>query len=59
VLTRRLLLTGDCVRGGDLAHLGIFTEVIDGEFNLIKARTGHGVSKAFDMRDDHLEIPEP
>jgi enoyl-CoA hydratase/carnithine racemase len=29
VLTRRLLLTGDCVPAGDLAHLGIFTEVLD------------------------------
>jgi len=29
VLSRRLLLTGDCVPAGDLAHLGIFTEVLD------------------------------
>ena len=29
VLTRRLLLTGDCLPAGDLAHLGIFTEVVE------------------------------
>jgi enoyl-CoA hydratase/carnithine racemase len=29
VLTRRLLLTGDSVRASTLAHLGVFTEVID------------------------------
>jgi enoyl-CoA hydratase len=29
VLSRRLLLTGDSVPAGDLAHLGIFTEVLD------------------------------
>ena len=29
VLARRLLLTGDTIRAGDVAHLGIFTEVVD------------------------------
>jgi enoyl-CoA hydratase/carnithine racemase len=29
VLSRRLLLTGDTVTGSSLAHLGIFTEVVD------------------------------
>jgi enoyl-CoA hydratase len=29
VLTRRLLLTGDCVPASSLEHLGIFTEVVD------------------------------
>jgi len=29
VLTRRLLLTGDTVEAGQLAHLGVFTEVVD------------------------------
>lgn len=119
VLTRRLLLTGDCVPAGDLAHLGIFTEVLDdadvasraewyaqkvarmpadgiviakeafrlveqlqgyqgeevtsylihafgtnlrfedSEFNFVKARAEHGVRKAFKLRDQHFEIPEP
>lgn len=119
VLTRRLLLTGDCVPAGDLEHLGVFTEVLDdaavadradwyarkiarmpadgiviakeafrlveqlqgyqgeevtsylihafgtnlrfedGEFNFVKTRAGHGVSKAFDLRDQHFEVPEP
>jgi enoyl-CoA hydratase len=119
VLTRRLLLTGDCLPAGDLEHLGIFTEVLDdaavadraewyarkvarmpadgiviakeafrlveqlqgyqgeevtsylihafgtnlrfedGEFNFVKERAGHGVRKAFDLRDQHFEVPEP
>ncbi len=119
VLSRRLLLTGDCVPAGDLAHLGIFTEVLDdsdvagraewyaqkvarmpadgiavakeafrlveqvqsyqggevtsylihafgtnlrfedSEFNFVRARAEHGVKKAFELRDQHFEIPEP
>lgn len=31
VLARRLLLTGDTVTAGSLAHLGVFTEVVDDE----------------------------
>jgi enoyl-CoA hydratase/carnithine racemase len=31
VLARRLLLTGDTVRASELAHLGVFTEVVDDE----------------------------
>src|ERR1035437_7012095 len=31
VLARRLLLTGDTLRGVDLAHLGVFTEVVAAE----------------------------
>ena len=118
VLTRRLLLTGDSVPASDLAHLGIFTEVLDdvavasraewyaqkvarmpadgiviakeafrlveqlqgyqgeevtsylihafgtnlrfedSEFNFVKARAEHGVTKAFELRDQHFEIPE-
>jgi enoyl-CoA hydratase/carnithine racemase len=119
VLTRRLLLTGDTLPAGELAHLGIFTEVTDddavaaradwyarkiarmpadgiviakeafrlveqlqdyageevtsylihaygtnirfedGEFNFVKERAGHGVRKAFELRDQHFEVPEP
>jgi enoyl-CoA hydratase len=119
VLTRRLLLTGDSIPAGDLAHLGIFTEVTDDadvaaradwyarkvarmpadgiviakeafrlveqlqayqgeevtsylihafgtnirfeddEFNFVKERAGHGVRKAFQLRDHHFEVPEP
>ncbi len=29
VLARRLLLTGDTIEAGELAHLGVFTEVVD------------------------------
>jgi enoyl-CoA hydratase/carnithine racemase len=119
VLARRLLLTGDTMTASELAHLGVFTEVVEpdavgaraawwaekasrmpadgivlakeafrlveqlsayqaeevlsplihaygtnlqfdeGEFNFVKARTEHGTRKAFEMRDDHFEIPEP
>lgn len=119
VLARRLLLTGDTVRAGELAHLGVFTEVVepervaaraewfarkasrmpadgivlakeafrlieqlsayqgeqvlspllhaygtnlqfdDGEFNFVKARAEHGTRRAFELRDQHFEIPEP
>jgi enoyl-CoA hydratase/carnithine racemase len=119
VLTRRLLLTGDCVPASSLAHLGIFTEVTgdgvvasraqwyaekvarmpadgiviakeafrlveqlqgyqgeevtsylihafgtnlqfeDGEFNFVKTRAEHGVSRAFQLRDAHFEVAEP
>lgn len=119
VLTRRLLLTGDTIEAGELAHLGVFTDVVepsavsaradwwaekvarmpadgivlakeafrlieqlsayqgeevlspllhaygtnlqfgDGEFNFVKARAEHGTKRAFELRDEHFEIPEP
>lgn len=119
VLARRLLLTGDTIEAGEIAHLGVFTEVIeparvaaraswwaqkasrmpadgivmakgafrlvehlqaypgeevlsylfhaygtnlqfgDGEFNFVKARADHGTRRAFELRDEHFEIPEP
>jgi hypothetical protein len=31
----------------------------DGEFNFVKTRAEHGVKKAFQLRDQHFEIPEP
>jgi enoyl-CoA hydratase/carnithine racemase len=31
----------------------------DGEFNFVKARAEHGTKKAFELRDEHFEIPEP
>jgi enoyl-CoA hydratase/carnithine racemase len=118
VLARRLLLTGDQVQAGELAHLGIFTEVVepdavgrraawfaekaarmpaDGivmakeafrlveqlqayqgeqvlspllhaygtnlrfdedEFNFVKVRAEHGTKRAFELRDQHFEVPE-
>ena len=119
VLARRLLLTGDTIEAGDVAHLGVFTEVVepgtvearatwwaekaarmpadgivlakeafrlveqlsayqgeqvlspifhaygtnlqfdDGEFNFVKARAEHGTKRAFELRDEHFEVPEP
>jgi enoyl-CoA hydratase/carnithine racemase len=31
----------------------------EGEFNFVKARAEHGTKKAFALRDEHFEIPEP
>ena len=119
VLTRRLLLTGDTMVADDLAHLGVFTEVVDDEmvgaratwfaekaarmpadgivlakeafrlieqlqayqgesvlspmlhaygtnlrfeddeFNFVKVRAEHGTRRAFQLRDEHFDIPEP
>jgi len=118
-LARRLLLTGDTIPASDVAHLSVFTEVIDdeavparadwyarkiarmpadglvmakeafrlveqmqgyqgeevasylfhsygtnlqfeeGEFNFVKARAQFGTKKAFELRDEHFDIPEP
>ncbi len=119
VLARRLLLTGDLVEAGELAHLSVFTDVCDdadvtaradwwarkiarmpadglviakeafrlveqmqaysgeevtsylihafgtnlqfddGDFNFVKTRAQVGVKRAFELRDEHFEIPEP
>jgi enoyl-CoA hydratase/carnithine racemase len=31
----------------------------EGEFNFVKARAEHGTKKAFQLRDEHFEVPEP
>ena len=31
----------------------------EGEFNFVKVRAEHGTKKAFELRDEHFEIPEP
>jgi enoyl-CoA hydratase len=119
VLARRLLLTGDTITAVDVAHLGVFTEVVGaaevpsraawyadkcarmpadgiviakeafrlveqlqayggeevlsylvhaygtnlqfgpGEFNFVKARGEHGTRRAFELRDEHFDVPEP
>jgi enoyl-CoA hydratase len=119
VLARRLLLTGDTIEAGVVAHLGVFTEVVEpgavearaawyaekasrmpadgivvakeafrlveqlqayqgeevlsplfhaygtnlqfgpNEFNFVKARAEHGTKKAFELRDEHFDVPEP
>jgi enoyl-CoA hydratase len=118
-LARRMLLTGDTIPASDLAHLSVFTEVVDDdvvgaradwwarkvarmpadglvmakeafrlveqmqgyqgeevasylfhaygtnlqfeadEFNFVKARAQHGARRAFELRDEHFDIPEP
>lgn len=119
VLARRMLLTGDTIEAREIAHLGVFTEVVepdvvearaawwaekvsrmpadgivmakeafrlveqlqaysgeevlsymthaygtnlqfdDGEFNFVKTRAEYGTKRAFQLRDEHFEIPEP
>src|SRR2546423_7417975 len=47
VLARRLLLTGDIIPAATVAHLGVFTEVVDdGE---VEARAARGARKAAKM----------
>jgi enoyl-CoA hydratase/carnithine racemase len=118
-LARRLLLTGDTIPAGEVAHLSVFTDVTepdavaaraewwaqkvarmpadgivmakeafrlveqlqgyqgeevasylfhafgtnlqfdDGEFNFVKARAEHGTRRAFELRDEHFDVPEP
>ncbi|EFC79132.1 enoyl-CoA hydratase/isomerase family protein [Parafrankia sp. EUN1f] len=31
----------------------------DNEYNFVKTRAQHGVKRAFELRDEHFEIPEP
>ncbi len=31
----------------------------EGEFNFVKARAEHGTKRAFALRDEHFEVPEP
>ena len=119
VLSRRLLLTGDTIEASVVAHLGVFTEVVEpdtvpararwwaekasrmpadgivlakeafrlieqlsayqaedvlspllhaygtnlqfaeGEYNFVKARSEHGTRRAFELRDEHFDVPEP
>lgn len=114
-----MLLTGDTIPASDIAHLSVFTEVVDDEavparadwwarkvarmpadglvtakeafrlveqlqgyqgeevasylfhsygtnlqfeadeYNFVKTRAQVGTKKAFELRDDHFEIPEP
>ena len=118
VLARRMLLTGDTMLASQLAHLGVFTEVVapesvaaraqwyaekasrmpadgivmakeafrlieqlsayqgeealsamihaygtnlqfaEGEFNFVKARAEHGTKRAFELRDEHFNVPD-
>ena len=31
----------------------------DGEFNFVKTRAEHGTKQAFELRDEHFDVPEP
>ncbi|ADP82308.1 enoyl-CoA hydratase/isomerase family protein [Pseudofrankia inefficax] len=31
----------------------------EGEFNFVRTRAQHGVKRAFELRDEHFEVPEP
>jgi enoyl-CoA hydratase/carnithine racemase len=38
---------------------GTNLQFAEGEFNFVKARAEHGTRRAFELRDEHFEIPEP
>jgi enoyl-CoA hydratase/carnithine racemase len=52
VLARRLLLTGDTIEAGEIAHLGVFTEVI--EASRVEARAAWWAEKAARMPADGI-----
>ena len=52
VLARRLLLTGDTIEAGDVAHLGVFTEVV--EPHAVAARSAWYAEKISRMPADGL-----
>lgn len=54
VLTRRLLLTGDTVTGGEVEHLGLFTEVCDPA--VVAERAELWATKAARMPADGIAI---
>ena len=54
VLARRLLLTGDTIEAGEIAHLGIFTEVTDAAS--VPARAEWWASKASRMPADGIVL---
>ncbi|MET0903221.1 MAG: enoyl-CoA hydratase/isomerase family protein [Acidimicrobiales bacterium] len=54
VLARRLLLTGDTIKAGEVAHLGIFTEVVDP--GAVEARAAWFAEKVSRMPADGLVI---
>jgi enoyl-CoA hydratase/carnithine racemase len=54
VLARRLLLTGDIIRAAELAHLGVFTEVVDDD--AVGARADFWARKAAKMPADGIAI---
>ena len=54
VLARRLLLTGDTIEAGDVAHLGVFTEVV--EPGTVEARATWWAEKAARMPADGIVL---
>ena len=38
---------------------GTNLQFADGEFNFVKMRAQHGTTQAFDLRDEHFDVPEP
>lgn len=54
VLSRRLLLTGDTIEASEVAHLGVFTEVIDPD--AVEARAAWWAAKASRMPADGIVL---
>ena len=45
---------------GYLVHsFGTNLQFGDGEFNFVKTRAEHGTKRAFELRDEHFDVPEP
>ena len=54
VLARRLLLTGDTIEAGEIAHLGVFTEVV--EADAVATRAAWWAEKASRMPADGIVL---
>ena len=54
VLARRLLLTGDTIEAGEIAHLGVFTEVV--EADAVTTRAAWWAEKASRMPADGIVL---
>ena len=50
---------GEEVTGYLIHAYGTNLQFEDGEFNFVKARAQHGIKRAFQLRDEHFEVPEP
>ena len=50
---------GEAVAGYLFHAYGTNLRFEDDEFNVVKARAKYGTKRAFQLRDEHFEIPEP
>jgi enoyl-CoA hydratase len=50
---------GEEVLGYMVHAYGTNLQFDEDEFNFVKTRAAHGTKKAFELRDEHFEVPEP